>query len=712
MLAVFISANLLSVINSIKGEEIGKYDLPSADIRIRSIQEQEDGVFQISGELEAVLRVEDLYEGISFVSYTVDADGLVWAYYYPVEEIPQQEGVDPEYSRYETGDYREWDLVWDSQGRVVSMSRCIRICPEEEATVTLSFTNGKGDCYSCRQTMAPVIMEQQEPEESIQELPREEEEQDERYDQETEDVQSEAELSELEEEWETETEDPEIFSPEESLPEAESAAAEDLISEEELLMEEMESEPAADPELTAESGSAAESEMEEDFVPEPESEAESADETESETAPEPEPESESEPLPDPVPEPEPETEPEPVSEPEPEMEPEPEFLPEQVSEPEPEPEPAPAPLPEEPVVEPEIKQQDEPQELLEEAETQPQMPVTQSYEAPVYYYPQYSAVPAPSYRNTYTPPAVSYSTAGSFNASGTGEQIPGTENTDGYNQDGDPAEDDKQEGMESGETEIPTREAEKEEETSREKINTEGSAYDISEIEDLIGQCLQEVPDLVIYENNADTIDLETVKVLTARNTETFELEKEADYTVKLTGLSEELKTYKYVIDKSVFEEEGSYRVFLFSEDASGNSNSSEGKDTPIWFTVDVSSPLILSCEDTIEQQERSVREVRVKDNTGLSAVDIYLGDRKMEYETEGETYRFQVPEEIEQADVKVVARDEAGNTYERILPGYVTAGKPKMRPANKAPVRMIAAAAAAAAIAMILIRKKKKRRN
>ncbi|MBQ6368638.1 MAG: hypothetical protein IJJ17_01045 [Parasporobacterium sp.] len=732
VLAVFISANLLSVINSIKGEEIGKYDLPSADIRIRSIQEQEDDVFQISGELEAVLRVEDLYEGISSVSYTVDTDGLVWSYNYPVEEMPQQDGADPEYSRYETGDYREWDLVWDSEGRVVSMSRCIRICPEDEATILLSFINGKGDSYSCRQTMVPVIIKQQEPEDSIQELPRGEEEQDEKYDQETENVQAEEGPFELDEEGEKKTEDPEESSSEESVSEAGSAAAEDLISEEELLTEETESESAAESELSAES------ETEEDPVPEMESET--ADETEPVTELEPEPELEpelaSEPALEAVSEPELESEslPEPESEPEPVLEVEPvpelesESLPEPESEPEPilevesepEPEPEPVPLPEETVMETQIEQQDEPRELLQEAEPQPQMPVTQSYEAPVYYYPQYSAVPAPTYRNTYTPPAASYSPAGPSNTSGTRPQSPGTGDAAGYDPEGDTEEADKPAGMESEEAEIPTKEAEKEtaetrekeEETYREKIHTEGSAYDISEIEDLIGKCLQEVPDLVIYENNADTIDLETVKVLAARNTETFELEKEADYTVKLTGLSEELKTYKYVIDKSVFEEEGSYRVFLFSEDATGNSNSSEGKDTPIWFTVDVSSPLILSCEDTIEQKERNIREVRVKDNTGLSAVDIYLGDRKMEYETEGETYRFRVPEEIERSDVKVVARDEAGNTYERILPGYVTAGKPKMHPANAAPVIMIAAAAAAAAISMILIRKKKKRRN
>ena len=389
----------------------------------------------------------------------------------------------------------------------------------------------------------------------------------------------------------------------------------------------------------------------------------------------------------------------------------------------------------EPTLDPEPTSEPETEQPEPIPETEPQVPVTQSYEAPVYYYPQYSGSPVPSYRNTYTPPAASYPSIPSYSPSQTGRSASGTEDADtagnrdtsvpgyrtgyepeaGASEEEDLAETRQEEKKDPGETpddaDKPADEK-KEEKKAEEKVNTEGSTYDISGIEDLIGQCLQEVPDLVIYENNADTVDLETVKVLAARNGETFELEKEADYTVKLTGLSEELKTYKYVIDRGVFEEEGSYRVFLFSEDASGNSNSSEGKDTPIWFTVDVSSPLILSCDDTAEQQQQNIREVRVKDNTGLSAVDIYLGDRKMDYETEGETYRFRVPEDVEQSDVKVVARDEAGNTYERILPGYVTAGKPKMRSANAVPVIMIAAAAAAAAMAMILIRKRKKNRN
>ena len=239
----------------------------------------------------------------------------------------------------------------------------------------------------------------------------------------------------------------------------------------------------------------------------------------------------------------------------------------------------------------------------------------------------------------------------------------------------------------------------------------DGSVYDISSVQSYLGQYLQSVEDLVIYEKNAQRILPETVQVLVSRNGEMIELEKDTDYTFKLTGSSSNLKTYKYTIDQGVFSEEGAYRVFLSSEDAAGVSSSNEEKDTPVWFHIDHTEPLILSMDPTDDQQTDGVREVRVKDNTQLDNVEIYLGDQKVEYESDGEVCRFQVPDDVLESDVKVVARDKAGNTYERTLPNYVQAGKAKVRQGS-GPLPVILMAAAVFGIFMFLVRRRRKKRR
>ena len=189
-----------------------------------------------------------------------------------------------------------------------------------------------------------------------------------------------------------------------------------------------------------------------------------------------------------------------------------------------------------------------------------------------------------------------------------------------------------------------------------------------------------------------------------------MELERDADYTFRLTSSTGDKKTYKYIIGRDNFSEEGTYRVFLISEDAAGNQNSSEAKDAPIWFHIDHTEPLILSVDASGDQELKGVREVRVRDNLQLSGIDIYLGDKKVEYEQDGEVCRFQVPPDAAETDVRVVARDKAGNTYERVLTNYVQSGKVRVR-AGISPVPLIMLAAAALGGVFLFRRRRRSRR-
>ena len=71
--------------------------------------------------------------------------------------------------------------------------------------------------------------------------------------------------------------------------------------------------------------------------------------------------------------------------------------------------------------------------------------------------------------------------------------------------------------------------------------------------------------------------------------------------------------------------------------------------------------------------------------------------------------YRFQVPADVTESDVRVVAKDQAGNTYERTLRGYVQAGKVKVKAGiSLVPFGILGAVGAVAAY--VIIRRRKRR--
>ena len=243
-----------------------------------------------------------------------------------------------------------------------------------------------------------------------------------------------------------------------------------------------------------------------------------------------------------------------------------------------------------------------------------------------------------------------------------------------------------QEESVSQETEEQENEKEKtseknEQKTTEKTENTEGSFYDLSALEAINGEFLQHTGNLTILETNADKLKEDTIKITVSRNGETFELEKGTDYQLKLIGNSKKQKIYKYTINEEVFADDGMYRVYLHSEDEAGNVNENERKDAGIWFSVDNTSPLIISCPSTADANDKLSREIRIRDNIQLAEVEIYVDEQKVDYVADGESYRFSLPNEDEEnPEIRVVARDQAGNEYERHLTNYVTAGSATLK--------------------------------
>jgi len=668
---------------------------PCVDIQIRLVgaeeQEYEIGTL-VPAQLEAVLLVRDQQAGIASVFYSIEADGQGWNYQIPVCSPGEFEtSPDPStgYDNVQQGLLEEWNILEAEGDTIHCMSRTVYVYAQYNAVIRLAFTDQMGNLYSYQEDYLVG--------EPAWELP-------------------------------AEVEEPaaEVL-PEE--PAAENVMLEEPVPEEvaEIMPEEPVLEAAAEPlpeEVDPEGLQEAPPEAEDPAaVPENAGEVqpeEAAAEELADVMPE-EPvlEAAAEPLPEGA-------EPEGLQEASPEAE-EPAAIPEAAE----------AELPEEPGPEAAAQTQDMVQEMpvtevpemaavsepaaledlsatetkempaasaMRSEEEQMQQPKTwSSYSGtPSYYYPQpsystgtargTSAYTGSAGSGSYKAPAVSPSkTESALPEKSTAESA-------------DPV------GEHAGKEE-------KEEKNNTENLlNTEepaasGSVYDLSAIEKYNGKYLKGVEDLVIYESNTAKILPHSVQVLVSRNDETMELEQDVDYVFALTGTSAEQNIYKYTIKKDVFSEDGTYRIYLLSEDEAGGHNSSESQNAAVWFSIDNVSPLILSVESTKEQETKGVREIRIKDDTQLSDIEIYLGSQKVEFEADGETYRFPVSEEIPDADVKVIAKDRAGNTYERVLTNYVHAGKAKVRAGmNPVPVIMIVAAGSLSGV--LIYRKYKTRRR
>ncbi len=704
---------------------------PGVDIQIRLIgfedREYEIGTV-VPAQLEAVLFVQDQQAGIASVFYSIEADGQGWNYQVPICSIGEYEtSPDPSagYDNVQQGMLEEWNILEAEGNAIHCMSRTIYVYAQYSAVIRLAFTDQMGNLYSYQENYLveqPAWESQPLPEEpevmpddaqaaSQQQDPAEESEmlgEPELLEQlSPEEVAEEPEIQPEQAEAtpapEGITEEPEFAAvpevqPEqaEELPAREEAAEEPELTNADEVQPESEEVPPAPEEITEEAAE------EQEVQPEQEEAAE-----EPEVQPE---QAEVPPAPEEITE---EAEHAAVQEMQPEQAEEPPARKEGAEEPEltnadevqPESEEV-QPVPED------VTEEQEPAETPQ-AQPEPEEPQEQTWSSysgtPSYYYPQtaYSsggARGASSYsasagRSSYVPSAGSAPLTGKETAAGDGKESSTTDEKEGAES---AAKTDRDAGKETG----PDQNTKAEEDQE-----PEGSIYDLSAIEKYNGKYLKEVEDLVIYESNTRKVLPESVQVLVSRNKEMMELEKDTDYTFKLTGSSADQKIYKYTINKSVFIEDGAYRIYLFSEDEAGHYNTSESMDTAIWFYIDNVSPLILSVESTKEQETKGVREIRIKDDTQLSDIEIYLGDQKVEFEEDGETYRFPVSKDNEHADVKVVAKDRAGNSYERVLTNYVQAGKAKVR-AGMSPLPIILLAAAAIMAGVFVYRRRKNPRR
>lgn len=229
-------------------------------------------------------------------------------------------------------------------------------------------------------------------------------------------------------------------------------------------------------------------------------------------------------------------------------------------------------------------------------------------------------------------------------------------------------------------------------ETVRFSVNRFGSTYELSKsLKKYNGAYVQSVEDVVITEVNANR--LENIKLTLFKNSETIVLKENTDYKVTVNGGGGSWYSYTYTVFKSVFSDDGVYRLSIHSEDAAGNvaENTLDTKDKEISFGVDTTLPNIvvanLEKNETYNADKLDVK-LSVNDNMVIDTLIVYFDDYETAYASwnaeeiskiiaENGDFTFTIPGDNEEHRVKIVCVDAAGNIQEQEIDGfYVTTNR------------------------------------
>lgn len=219
-------------------------------------------------------------------------------------------------------------------------------------------------------------------------------------------------------------------------------------------------------------------------------------------------------------------------------------------------------------------------------------------------------------------------------------------------------------------------------------VNRDGSTYSLSEAtRALNGSFSNEPVDVEIREINPNALN--NIKLTLFKNDKTIELQEGSDYTIDFKGGDGSWYQYDYTIYRKNFEDDGIYRVAVYSEDGAGNvsQNTLDVKDVEISFGIDKTAPnlIITNLEDNETYPVENLTVImQATDNMKLDSVKVQLdGEEHARWEQEEieaksaalEDFTFDIAGDKTKAHtVEVVLTDLAGNrTVREVGQFYVT---------------------------------------
>ena len=249
--------------------------------------------------------------------------------------------------------------------------------------------------------------------------------------------------------------------------------------------------------------------------------------------------------------------------------------------------------------------------------------------------------------------------------------------------------------------------------------NRFGSVYDLSRLQEIIGKYLQSEEDIVFTETNVDSLKTGETKIKLIKNGTPIDLVEGKDYTVAAAGGGGLWSQYIYTLSKALFADDGRYSISVYSVDMAGNINENidETKKAEISFGIDKTNPVIVPIDfESNTQYPVKVKtvSVEIKDNLVLGDVKIYLYDAEVEYRSEGETYTFDIPEKNGKQNVRIVAVDAAGNTYELLVENFLVSTNVFVRWFNNTPlfVGSVVGVAALCGVIIFLVASKRRKQD
>ena len=249
-------------------------------------------------------------------------------------------------------------------------------------------------------------------------------------------------------------------------------------------------------------------------------------------------------------------------------------------------------------------------------------------------------------------------------------------------------------------------------------INRFGSTYDLTPVKDIINKYLQEEQNIVFTEINVNALDRDSIRIRLTKNGTPVDLVEGQDYTIVEIYNDGEWSQYEYTINKELFADDGTYSIAIYSVDAAGNVNENidEAKNAEIAFGIDKTNPVVIPVDFESRKQyavELKTVSVEIKDNLVLEAVKVLLNGEEIEYQVDGETCSFDIPESNSLQTVKIIAVDAAGNETEVLVEDFLVSTNFFVRWFNNTPLFIGTVGGAGAlgigAIAFALARKKKK---
>lgn len=261
-------------------------------------------------------------------------------------------------------------------------------------------------------------------------------------------------------------------------------------------------------------------------------------------------------------------------------------------------------------------------------------------------------------------------------------------------------------------------------------VNRQGSTYRVDQnTVRLLGKYVQSAEDIVVTEINTNA--LSDIKITLFKNDKTIILKEGKNYHLDVAGGAGEWYTYSYTIYQNNFEDDGVYRIVVYSEDEAGNvaENTLDVKELEIAFAVDKTNPNVVVTNlesNAVYPYENYTVIMQASDNLKLSGIEMFLDGASYKawnaeeialIEAEGGEYACEIAgASTHSHSLEIWLSDAASNvTVETITDFYITTDKWVQFYSNKALLYGVIAGAAAvclgaAGTATAVLRRRKKK--